>query len=166
MEGETPSRHQRSRISGSASYEKAHPRMRLSHIRILYPRYSAVNLYGRFWGTHAAEHQGQFTGVDCQNHHRRHHRAAGTDRLRRHLQCHQQSPECGRGQWRGNQPGSVERGGQSPASPAAAATGQGFRRFPARREAAARSRAKRVDRAQAAAARCPGGRFRLLPERS
>lgn len=33
-------------------------------------------------GTHAAEHQGQFTRLDCQDHYRNHHRIDGVDRIR------------------------------------------------------------------------------------
>ncbi|SPO54422.1 protein of unknown function [Pseudomonas sp. JV551A1] len=48
------------------------------------PRLS-TQWYSRFWGTHAAKYQGQFTRLDCQDHHRPYRRVDGVDRLRSHF---------------------------------------------------------------------------------
>jgi hypothetical protein len=52
--------------------------MRLSSIRILPTLHGCQILkFNRFWGTHAAEYQGQFTRLDCQDHYRGHRRTDG-----------------------------------------------------------------------------------------
>ncbi|CAI8709713.1 hypothetical protein EMIT0373P_10222 [Pseudomonas chlororaphis] len=73
----------------SASYEKGAS----SDAPFFYPDSThaprLLNLkYNRFWGTHAAEYQGQFTRLDCQDHYRGHRRTDGADRFRCHFSSH------------------------------------------------------------------------------
>jgi hypothetical protein len=62
--------------------------MRLSSIRTLPTLHGCLILQDRFWGKHAAKYQGQFTRLDCQDHHRCHRRVDGVDRFRCHFSSH------------------------------------------------------------------------------